>query len=90
MAIDSSSAAQLIIKGYSELNASVAVAQAGPVKAAAAPDFCDLWPKAKPILQLLVGIITLLPIPGGGVVGAGILNGLIALGDQIFKDKCGG
>lgn len=90
MAIDSNSAAQLILKGYSELNASAAMA-AGPAAAAAggAPDFCALWPKAKPILQVLVGIIAIVPIPGGGVVGGGILNGLIVLGDQIFKDKCG-
>jgi hypothetical protein len=89
MAIDSNSAAQLILKGYSELDVRAAAA-AGPAAAAAgAPDFCALWPKAKPILQVLVGIIAILPIPGGGVVGGGILNGLITLGDQIFKDKCG-
>jgi hypothetical protein len=93
MAIDSNSAAQLILKGYSELSASTpgsgpaAATAAGP--AAAAPDFCALWPKAKPILQVLVGIIAIVPIPGGGIVGGGILNGLITLGDQIFKDKCG-
>jgi hypothetical protein len=87
MAIDSNSAAQIILKGYNELSASAAAAP-GP-SALAAPDFCTLWPKAKPILQVLVGIIAILPIPGGGVVGGGILNGLIALGDQIFKDKCG-
>ena len=86
MAIDSNSAAQLILKGYSELSASAAA----PAPAAlAAPDFCTLWPKAKPILQVVVGIIAILPIPGGGVIGGGVLNGLIALGDQIFKDKCG-
>jgi hypothetical protein len=89
MALDSSSAAQVIIKGYTDFNASVAAAKAAP-DVVAAPDFCALWPKAKPILQVLVGIIALLPIPGGGTVGAGILNGLIALGDQIFKEKCGG
>jgi hypothetical protein len=38
---------------------------------------------------VLVGIIAIVPIPGGGIVGGGILNGLITLGDQIFKDKCG-
>ena len=83
MAIDSNSAAQLILKGYSEFRAGTAAAPAaGPAAAAAAgaPDFCALWPKAKPILQVLVGIIAILPIPGGGVVGGGILNGLIAAG----------
>lgn len=87
MAIDSNSAAQLVLKGYSEVSATAA---AGPVAAPmAAPDFCTLWPKAKPILQVLVGIIAILPIPGGGTVGGGVLNGLVLLGDQIFKDKCG-
>jgi hypothetical protein len=90
MAIDSNSAAQLIIKGYSDFNASVTAARTAPAAAPAAPDFCALWPKAKPILQVLVGIIAILPIPGGGAIGGGILNGLITLGDQIFKDKCGG
>ena len=91
MAIDSNSAAQLILRGYSEVRTSAAAGPAaGPAAAAAgAPDFCALWPKAKPILQVLVGIIAIVPIPGGGVVGGGILNGLIVLGDQIFKDKCG-
>lgn len=91
MAIDSNTAAQLVLKGYGEFNAGVATAAARPdAAAAAAPDFCALWPKAKPILQVLVGIIAILPIPGGGAIGGGILNGLITLGDQIFKDKCGG
>ncbi|MFZ5690316.1 MAG: hypothetical protein ACOY5F_03585 [Pseudomonadota bacterium] len=91
MAIDSNTAAQLVIKGYSEFSSGVAAAAARPeAAAAAAPDFCALWPKAKPILQVLVGIIAILPIPGGGAIGGGILNGLITLGDQIFKDKCGG
>jgi len=90
MAIDSNTAAQLVLKGYGEFNAAAAAAARPDAAAAAAPDFCALWPKAKPILQVLVGIIAILPIPGGGAVGGGILNGLITLGDQIFKDKCGG
>lgn len=90
MAIDSNIAAQLVLKGYGEFNAAAAAAARPDAAAAAAPDFCALWPKAKPILQVLVGIIAILPIPGGGAVGGGILNGLITLGDQIFKDKCGG
>ena len=53
MAIDSNSAAQLILKGYSELNASTKAAAGPAAAAAAAPDFCALWPKAKPILQVL-------------------------------------
>jgi hypothetical protein len=73
--------------GYSEFAAS-SLAAPGPA-AAAPPDFCALWPKAKPVLQFLVGLMALLPIPGGGLAAGGILTGLIALGDQLYKQKCG-
>jgi hypothetical protein len=91
MSISSASAAELIMSGYQETVQAAAAAPAAAAAAAAAPqDFCTLWPKAKPILQLLVGIIAFLPIPGGGAAGGGILNGLIMLGDKIHKDQCGG
>ena len=90
MSSDSKTAAQLVMKGYNEVAASAAVT-AAPAAAAAvmAPqNFCNLWPKAKPVLQLVVGIIGFLPIPGGGIVAGGILNGLITLGDQIYEQTC--
>jgi hypothetical protein len=87
MAIDTNAGVQAVMTGYREFAASSLVAP-GPA-AAAPPDFCALWPKAKPVLQFLVGLISLLPIPGGGTVAGGILNGLIVLGDQLHKEKCG-
>lgn len=49
-------------------------------------DFCTLWPQAKPILDLLSGIVVL--IPGLGTVAAGVLRGLIAVGDKIATEVC--
>jgi hypothetical protein len=89
MTINADNAAQTVMEGYKEFAANALVAP-GPAAAAAAPDFCALWPKAKPVLQFLVGLIALLPIPGGGLAAGGILTGLIALGDQLYKQKCGG
>lgn len=93
MSISSASAAELIMSGYQETARSAGAAPAAAAAAAAAPqNFCTLWPKAKPILQVLAGIAAIipLPIPGGGVAAGGVLAGLIKLGDQIFTDQCGG
>jgi phage-related protein len=45
--------------------------------------FCTLWPASKPILQLISGILQWIypaAIP--------ILNGLIAVGDQLYAEGC--
>lgn len=49
-------------------------------------DFCALWPKAKPILDVVAGLVIL--IPGLGAVAAGVLKGLIKVGDQIAAEVC--
>ncbi len=54
--------------------------------AAAAPDFCSLWPTAKPILQAVSGIIGF--IPGVGAGAGPILIALISVGDQIYSSTC--
>ena len=59
------------------------------VSAAAAPasgDFCSIWPKAKPVLELVAGVVTF--IPGAGTTAGGVLQGLIKVGDQISADVC--
>jgi len=66
-------------------------APAGAEKFAAAAagggaDFCSIWPNVKPVLQAVVGIIVF--IPGLGTAAATALNGLLAVGDQIFKATC--
>lgn len=55
-------------------------------KAPSPSDFCDLWPKAKPILGFIAGIAAL--IPGLGQQAGAILNGLIKVGDQIAASVC--
>ena len=50
-------------------------------------DFCSIWPKAKPILELLAGIAIL--IPGVGATAGAVLKGLIKIGDQLFDQLCG-
>ena len=49
-------------------------------------DFCEIWPKAKPILELLAGIAII--IPGAGATAGGVLQGLIKVGDQISSEVC--
>jgi len=50
-------------------------------------DFCSIWPKAKPILELLAGIAIL--IPGVGAAAGAVLKGLVSVGDNIAKEVCG-
>jgi hypothetical protein len=49
-------------------------------------DFCKLWPQAKPILELLSGIVIL--IPGLGTVAGGVLKGLVVIGDKLAAEVC--
>jgi hypothetical protein len=58
---------------------------AGP-QVAATPDFCTLWPTAKPILQAVVGIVGF--IPGVGAAAGPVLNALNTVGDQIYNSTC--
>jgi hypothetical protein len=55
---------------------------------AGTPDFCNIWPKAKPILELLAGIAIF--IPGAGATAGAVLQGLIKIGDQMSSQLCGG
>ena len=57
--------------------------------AAAAPgvgDFCTIWPKAKPVLELVAGIVIF--IPGAGTTAGAVLQGLLKVGDQISAEVC--
>ena len=76
-----------------EIVGEVAAAQrSGPAAAsidmaAAKPsDFCTLWPKAKPILEFLAGVVIF--IPGAGATAGAVLKGLIKVGDEIFAQIC--
>ncbi len=79
MSIDSKSAAELIVATYAKTVPSDGTK-------ALPQDFCKLWPAAKPILAALATIVLL--IPGLGQTAAGVLAGLIAVGDQIAKETC--
>jgi hypothetical protein len=54
--------------------------------AAASGDFCSIWPKAKPVLELVAGVVNF--IPGAGTTAGGVLQGLIKVGDQISAEVC--
>ena len=68
------------------------VAAAAPQSAAAAAappvgsDFCAIWPKAKPVLELVAGVVVF--IPGAGTTAGAVLQGLIKVGDQISAEVC--
>lgn len=61
-------------------------AQGSVRRAGATDDFCSIWPKAKPILELLAGIAIL--IPGVGAAAGAVLKGLISVGDKIAEEIC--
>ena len=83
MTFSANTAAALITSEVAETSPSAAAATA----AAIAPgDFCALWAKAKPILDVVSGIIIF--IPGLGAVAGGVLKGLIKVGDQIAAEVC--
>jgi hypothetical protein len=94
MAPPSELSPQMLQQLRQQIDAALATPPAPPpavaAAAAGAPDFCAIWPGAKPILQFLVGIVAFLPIPipGGGPAAAAALNALMTVGDQIYRSTC--
>jgi hypothetical protein len=80
MAIDEKAAANTIVAAVHATRPHAGAAAAMPA------DFCTIWPQAKPILELLSGIASI--IPGLGTVAGGVLKGLITVGDQISAQVC--
>ncbi|TSE13542.1 hypothetical protein C1D09_003445 [Mesorhizobium intechi] len=72
-------ASELIMREVNQAPGSIGSAGAGG-------DFCSIWPKAKPILELLSGIAIL--IPGVGATAGAVLKGLIVVGDKIAEEIC--
>lgn len=62
--------------------------QAATAGAGVGNDFCGLWPKAKPLLEVAATVLVF--IPGAGTIAGPVLNGLIKIGDQIFAETCRG
>ncbi|GAB4066064.1 hypothetical protein KHC28_22885 [Ancylobacter sonchi] len=83
MTIDANSIAADIFAGVAEKSPGDAQPLGG---ANPATEFCKIWPKAKPILEFIAGLITF--IPGGGPIAAGVLTGLIKVGDQVSAQLC--
>lgn len=73
-------ASELIMKQVGE------TATADTAGGGAGQDFCSIWPRAKPILELLAGIAIL--IPGVGATAGGVLKGLVKVGDGIAAETC--
>ncbi len=67
----------------------VAAAHSAGGGATAAPvsgDFCSIWPQAKPVLELVAGVVIF--IPGAGTTAGAVLQSLIKVGDQVSADVC--
>ena len=84
MAFSAKTAAETI---SSEVSGNPSAMAAVRAESIAPGDFCALWTKAKPILEVVAGLVVL--IPGLGAVAAGVLRGLIKVGDQIAAEVCG-
>ncbi len=86
MSLSAQAGAKIITDAVAAANEPQA-ATAG-VGAGVSSDFCGLWPKAKPLLELAATVLIL--IPGAGTIAGPVLNGLIKIGDQIFAETCKG
>ncbi len=82
MELTAQSAADLITEEVAALQPAGEGVAASNVPA----DFCAVWKKAKPVLDGVAGIIIF--FPGFGAVAAGVLKGLIKVGDQIAAQVC--
>ena len=83
MALDAKKLADDIV---SEVAAAQAQTGVRGVAAISPSDFCGIWPKAKPILDFLSGIVMF--IPGAGATAGAVLKGLIKVGDTIAEQMC--
>jgi uncharacterized membrane protein YjjB (DUF3815 family) len=84
MPVDANSIANEVVASVRQSQAgaggAAAMAAAGPA------DFCGIWTKAKPILEVVAGIVVL--IPGLGATAGAVLQGLIKVGDQVSQQIC--
>lgn len=90
MAIEATAAAREIMASVRAVQAtqpaSAAAAAAAVIPTVNTNDFCTVWPQARPILQMLVSIVAF--IPGLGSVAAGVLQGLLRIGDMLSAELC--
>jgi hypothetical protein len=86
MAFDAKSLATDIVAEVAATQKVSASKGAAPLTAVGPNDFCNIWPKAKPVLELVSGVIGF--IPGAGSTAGAVLLGLIKVGDQIAGQLC--
>ncbi|MFG1215079.1 hypothetical protein V5F72_22565 [Xanthobacter flavus] len=78
--------AQAGAKIITEQVAAAAAAEQAGLQKGVGNDFCNIWPKAKPLLEVAATVLVF--IPGAGTIAGPVLNGLIKIGDQIFAETC--
>ncbi|WP_296581316.1 hypothetical protein [Xanthobacter sp.] len=78
--------AQAGAKIITEQVAAAASAEQAGLQKGVGNDFCTIWPKAKPLLEVAATVLVF--IPGAGTIAGPVLNGLIKIGDQIFAETC--
>jgi hypothetical protein len=83
MALD---AKQLASDIAANVHRATAAAPQGGQPASSAAEFCSIWPKAKPVLELIAGVINF--VPGAGTTAGAVLQGLVKIGDQISGEVC--
>ena len=83
MAIKEADAAKLIVGSAAEATQAHAMMTGMAMPKALAPaDFCGLWKTAKPLLETAATFLSF-PFVPAGPAAAGVLRGLIKVGDQI-------
>lgn len=85
MTITAQAGAKIIVDAVAEA-ATQEQAAATTAGAGAGNDFCGIWPKAKPLLEVASTVLVF--IPGAGPIAGPVLNGLIKIGDQIYAETC--
>lgn len=79
--MDTHEASEIIVKEVQQVSGAGETTGGGVQQ-----DFCSIWPRAKPILELLAGLAIL--IPGAGATAGAVLKGLLRIGDKIAEETC--
>lgn len=86
MTITAQAGAKIIVDAVAEAATQEKAAATTMAGAGAGNDFCGIWPKAKPLLEVASTVLVF--IPGAGTVAGPVLTGLIKIGDQIYAETC--
>jgi hypothetical protein len=84
MTIDANQMAQTIVDSVEGTHAKFGTLLPRAEGATVTTTFCATWAKAKPVLSVLAGFA--MWIPGFGATAAGVLHGLIKVGDLIAAE----